>query len=157
MREQCNHVGDARRRPLGSLMRVDACTEDGRFGVQFRRFVRRALRVALLTLVLLPSLTACAMEPDGTFESSAWKSQRGVELEKNQRIYMLTSMEALLRVGMHRDEVIELLGPPDYTTQDGGTATDVYYVGVSPYGIDMEQYNIDYRDGRIIAHRSVQG
>ena len=91
------------------------------------------------------------MQTTSNFDSAAWKSQRGVAAQQNQRGPMLTSAEKAVHTGMSRDEVIRLLGEPDIS--DAASATDVYELGVARYGIDEEFYEVKYQDGKVASHR----
>ena len=51
-----------------------------------------------------------------------------------------------LKVGMNRDDVRVLLGAPDEVTDD----IDTYDIGVSPVGIDMEVYQLIYKNEKLI-------
>lgn len=124
---------------------------------QARAHSRAARAIAFAALLLLTSLTACAMQTTQDFDSTAWKSQRGVAFEDNTRIYMTGALKQVIHVGMRRDDVIVLLGPPDYMKESETTSTDAYYLGISPYAADTEKYIIQYQDGKVISHHSVQG
>lgn len=102
-------------------------------------------------VVLLLSLSACAMQTTSNFDSAAWKSQRGVAAQQNQRGPMLNSAEKAVHAGMSRDEVIRLLGEPDIS--DATTAVDTYELGVAKFGIDEEFFEITYQDGKVASHR----
>lgn len=118
----------------------------------------RSVRViALAVLLFLTPLTACTMQTTQDFDASAWKSQRGVDLEENKRIYMAGGLEQVIHVGMRREDVIALLGQPDYTEKGETTSTDVYYLGISPYAGDTQEYDIQYQDRKVISHRTIQG
>ncbi len=86
-----------------------------------------------------------------TFDSDAWKSQRGARAQDNRRGGMVSSLDTSIRAGMPRAEVIGLLGEPD--SRNAETDTDVYELGVSDLGIDEEYYEIRYRDGNVVSHR----
>jgi hypothetical protein len=105
----------------------------------------------LLTLLLTLSLSACAMQNTPDFDSNAWKSQRDAAPRDNKRGQMVATLEKALHTGMSRDEVVRLLGEPDST--DADTATDVYELGVAACGVDEEFYEIQYKDGKLAAHR----
>ncbi len=85
------------------------------------------------------------------FDSTAWKSQRGVSAKENQRGPMVSSVEKAVQTGMSRDEVIRLLGEAD--SSDAASATDIYELGVARYGIDEEFYEIKYQDEKVASHR----
>jgi hypothetical protein len=97
------------------------------------------------------SLSACAMEHSSQFDSDAWKSQRGVSPQENGRGTMVPALEKVLHPGMRRDEVVDLLGEPDFS--DANRATDTYELGLAGYGVDEEYYEIRYRDGKLASHR----
>jgi hypothetical protein len=103
---------------------------------------------ALLLLTLF--LSACTMQTTN-FDSSTWKSQRGAAAQDNQRGQMVGTLDKVVRTGMTRAEVIELLGEPDSGNPDSGV--DVYELGVSDYGIDEEYFEIRYQDGKVASHR----
>jgi hypothetical protein len=104
-----------------------------------------------LALAITLSLSACAMEHSSQFDSDAWKSQRGVATQENRRGPMVPALEKVLHAGMSRDEVVGLLGEPDYSDTDAGT--DTYELGLAGYGVDEEYYEIRYRDGKLESHR----
>jgi len=103
---------------------------------------------ALLLLILF--LSACTMQTTN-FDSSTWKSQRGAAAQDNQRGQMVGALDKVVRTGMTRAEVIELLGEPDSGNADSGV--DIYELGVSDYGIDEEYFEIRYQDGKVASHR----
>jgi hypothetical protein len=91
------------------------------------------------------------MQTTSQFDSAAWKSQRGVAAQQNQRGPMLSSAENAVQAGMSREEVIRLLGEPDIS--DATAAIDIYELGVARYGVDEEFFEITYRDGKVASHR----
>jgi hypothetical protein len=97
------------------------------------------------------------MQDTDTFDSTAWKAQRGVDFDKNQRIHMLGAMQKELHAGMRRQDVISMLGEPDYSEQDGDASLDVYYTGIPELSIDTQQYEIRYEGGKITSHHTSQG
>jgi hypothetical protein len=108
---------------------------------------RAHVRAACAALILSLSLSACAMEQTPTFDSGAWKAQRGVAAKDNTRGGMLPAVEAAVQPGMSREDVLRLLGEPDAT--DAATSTDTYELGVAKFGIDEEFFAIHYRDGKV--------
>ena len=109
-------------------------------------------RRALCGLILLTlSLSACSMQTTASFDSATWKSQRGADAQQNRRGGMVASVEKAIHAGMPREQVLALLGEPDST--DAATSTDVYELGVAQYGIDEEFYQVQYADGKVLAHR----
>lgn len=101
-------------------------------------------------------LTACAMQQTDTFDSEAWKAQRGAPPLENRRPAMVSGLETLIRLDMPRADVLALLGEPDATRRDDGDAAlsiDTYELGVSGVGVDEEFYEIRYRDGRVASRR----
>ncbi|MCC4608635.1 hypothetical protein [Xanthomonas sp. CFBP 7698] len=119
--------------------------------------VQSARVIALAVLLFLTPLTACTMQTTQDFDATVWKSQRGVGLEENKRIYMTEALEQVIHVGMRREDVIALLGQPDYTEKGETTSTDAYYLGISPFAGDTQEYDIQYQDGKVISRHTVQG
>lgn len=115
------------------------------------RFLRTRVSALSAVLVLLLSLSACAMQTTSNFDTAAWKSQRGVAAQQNQRGPMLASAEKAVQVGMSRDDVIQLLGEPDI--RDAASAIDIYELGVARFGVDEEFFEITYQDGKVASHR----
>lgn len=118
------------------------------FGDTARRALQR-VRVSVLLIPLL--LTACAMHETATFDSAAWKSQRGAKPLDNRRGSMVPALAKAITDGMTRDEVIMVLGEPD--ASNAATGVDIYELGVSDAGIDEEYYEIRYQDGRVASRR----
>jgi len=111
----------------------------------------RAHGFAPLVALLIPLLfSACTMQTH-TFDSDAWKSQRGIRAQDNRRGGMVPSLDASIAVGMPRADVVRLLGEPD--SRNAETDTDVYELGVSDLGIDEEYYEIRYQDGNVVSRR----
>lgn len=141
----------------GSPVEISSFARDHEADMPVRRapcsFRSLHLRATALcfAIVLLLSISACAMQTTSNFDSDAWKSQRGVGAKKNQRGPMVSSVEKAVQTGMSREEVIRLLGEPD--SSDAASATDVYELGVARYGIDEEFYEIRYQDGKVASHR----
>ena len=103
-------------------------------------------RSAALLAVLFLSLTfsACSMQTD-TFDSAQWKSQRGVAALDNKRGGMVDKLEANVRVGMSRAEVVALLGEPDSGKETG---VEKYMLGLA-MGPDEQYYEIRYSEGKV--------
>lgn len=106
--------------------------------------------VSLLFSLHLTMTMGCTMQQTTSFDTRTWQSQRGAAPQDNKRGTMVTALEQALRNDMTRDEVIALLGEPDAT--DAATQTDIYELGVSPFGIDEEYYEIAYREGAVSSH-----
>lgn len=85
------------------------------------------------------------------FSSDDWKSQRGVATADNRRSAQLPGLKSLLREGMARQDVLDILGEPDRSDADAGV--DAYALGTSPFGIDAEYYEIRYHKGRLVSHQ----
>jgi hypothetical protein len=91
---------------------------------------------------------------DSKFDSDAWKAQKGAKITENRRAALVPALEREMRVGMTRNEVRELLGEPDSTTD----RSDTYRLGVAPFGIDPEFYRITYdAQGRVTTFRLIRG
>jgi hypothetical protein len=111
----------------------------------------RSVRSIWLCLAMFAtlSLSACHMHNQTAFDSNTWKSQRGQPARQNQRGEMVGILQQTLQAGMRREEVIRLLGEPDRSDE----GIDIYELGVSPFGIDEEYYEIKYQDGAVVSHR----
>ncbi|PKV11567.1 hypothetical protein CVO74_19185 [Xanthomonas prunicola] len=70
---------------------------------------------------------------------------------------MMASAKAVIYVGMRKEDVLTLLGPPDDSEDAGSTPTDVYHLGMSPYAGDTQAYDLTYKDGKVVSHHTVQG
>lgn len=110
------------------------------------RMQRPTLRHLACILAFTLLLAACAA-PSTRFDSTLWKSQRGVPDEKNRRNDMAVAAREQLRVGMTREAVLAILGEPDSRKSDD--TIDVYAVGASPLGIDPQYLELTYRNGRL--------
>jgi hypothetical protein len=78
---------------------------------------------------------------DDNFDSEVWKAQSGFHENKNPRNGMVVSLKKYhLFEGMMQVEVYALLGEPDSKRN----SKDVYYLGVSPWGIDFEYLELEY-------------
>lgn len=90
----------------------------------------------------------------GGFDQQKWKAEKGNTSHKNPRIGMVSDAEKVLRLGMKRDEVIQLLGEPDRDQ----TNTLEYDIGASPYGIDYELFVLEFDAlGLLKTWRTVRG
>ncbi len=85
-----------------------------------------------------------------SFDSDTWKAQRGASATANKRGSMGAALEAAVRVGMPRADVIRLLGEPDL--RDTETNSDQYMVGLAT-GPDEQYYEIQYKDGNVASVR----
>lgn len=115
-----------------------------------------AIRGGVSGILLSLLLTACAMQQTATFDSDAWKAQRGAPPLENRRPAMVSGLEPLIQVDMPRADVLALLGEPDSTRRDDKDAAlsiDIYELGVSGVGVDEEFYEIRYRDDRVASRR----
>lgn len=86
------------------------------------------------------------------FDSAAWKSQRGIPESEITRDSMVPELEQVLRPGMTRVDVLELLGPPDDSTNDGSVDTYLLGIGMSP---DPQYYKLTYKDGVLVSSRKL--
>ena len=118
---------------------------------------RRVRRWAVpLVAVLLTALAGAWLLP-GTvsgFDPAVWRAQADVD-SNNRRFGMIRDLEAgKLRLGMTREEVHALLGPPElpWPSHDG------WWLGTSLFGMDHEYYAVRYGpDGRVTGFGRVQG
>ncbi len=77
----------------------------------------------------------------GSFDSALWRSQYKKFKRDNPRIGMVPALEReVLHKGMSREVVREILGRPEQVRENA----DLYDLGVSPFGVDYEQYVIEY-------------
>lgn len=96
----------------------------------------------------------CTAMNDAGFDSDAWKAQRGVGARENTRATLVPALSRSLRKGMTREEVRQLLGEPDARTEKA----DIYRMGIAPFGIDQESYQILYdAQGSLTEHRLSRG
>lgn len=115
---------------------------------QWRRWVLVGIAAALV-FVWGPFV----VNDDG-FDAQAWQSQRGVGARTNTRAAQVPALSSALRQGMTREEVQRLLGQPDARTQKA----DIYRMGVAPFGVDQDSYQIIYdQHGKLAAHRLSRG
>jgi hypothetical protein len=100
------------------------------------------MRVLFLGLAL--TLAACAP----SFDRARWASGRGDACGvDNPRPSMITAAEhAGLRTGAPRETVRELLGEPDAETP----ASDIYWLGAEPTGVDCHHMVIAYDAARLV-------
>ena len=77
----------------------------------------------------------------GNFDSALWKAQYKKYQRDNPRIGMVPDLEReVLHKRMSREVVREILGRPEQVRENA----DLYDLGVSPFGVDYEQYVIEY-------------
>jgi len=83
------------------------------------------------------------------FDAALWRAQHGSDARDNPRSGLVPALEReVLRKGMSREEVREILGPPEGETPQ----RDVYELGASPVGVDYEQYVIEYdEEGKVLS------
>jgi hypothetical protein len=111
---------------------------------------RRPLNSAPVIALLFPLFFSACTMPTDSFDSNTWKSQRGVSAKDNKRITMVPTLEARIRVGMPREEVIGVLGEPDSRNQE--VNADKYFLGLS-MGPDQQYYEIRYQNGVVTTMR----
>src|SRR3990167_10127002 len=111
--------------------------------LQAKRSLRAHAVTPIIALLLPLFFSACTMQKD-SFDSNTWKAQRGVSAKDNKRIDMVPTLEANVRVGMPRADVIALLGEPDSRNRE--TDADRYFLGL-PLGPDEQYYEIRYSNG----------
>lgn len=85
------------------------------------------------------------------FDRALWHAQRGSTAFDNPRTGQVAALERdHLRAGMARAEVIALLGEPEVRN----ARSDRYALGVSPVGVDVEEYVVEYdADDRVTGFR----
>jgi hypothetical protein len=103
---------------------------------------RAAVAAALLAALL--GLGWGFFMSDEDFDPRQWQAQKNSGARDNPRAHMVVALERKhLRAGIARAEVERLLGAPEQREKD----KDVYALGASPVGVDMESYVIEY-DGQ---------
>lgn len=106
-------------------------------------FSRSSRSGVVLALLISLSTTACAMENE-PFDSEKWSSEGRKSIDDNARWSMADQVNASIRPGMTRTEVIQLLGKPDETKEFSDATRDIYHVG-RPWGeIDDAWYELKY-------------
>lgn len=110
----------------------------------------RSLALAL-SAILLTTIAGCVMHSE-KFDSTAWKSERGMSESRMTRDNMVPELEKVLRPGMTKEQVLELLGPPDDSTKDGSIHTYLLGIGMSP---DPQYYKLTYKDGILVSHKKI--
>jgi hypothetical protein len=103
----------------------------------------------VLSLSFITAIAGCAMQSE-KFDSAAWKSERGMSEADMTRVGMLSKLEKELKPGMPREDVLELLGPPDDSTKDGSVDTYLLGIGMSP---DPQYYKLTYKDGALTSSK----
>lgn len=84
-----------------------------------------------------------------SFDADVWRAQHDSDaLEQvNPRGEMVGALEREhLQPGTKRDEILELLGPPEL--QEG--ATDYYELGRTLWGISYERLAVEYADDELV-------
>lgn len=119
--------------------------------IQRPRASRKPAGLAALALLLaFLSTTGCGVTHDD-FDRALWHAQRGSTAFDNPRTGQVAALERdHLRPGMARAEVVALLGEPEVRNATG----DRYALGVSPVGVDVEEYVVEYdADDRVVRYR----
>ena len=81
-----------------------------------------------------------------TFDQKTWLAHSGDESSSNPRAGMVGKLiDETLTKGMERQQIQTLLGPPDSKME----TRDLYSLGRSPWGIDLEHLAIDYVEDRL--------
>lgn len=82
------------------------------------------------------------------FDAALWRAQYKSFERDNPRIGMISVLEReVLQKGMTKEAVREILGPPEQTRDN----IDLYDLGISPFGVDYEQYVIEYdSDNKVV-------
>lgn len=94
-----------------------------------------------LCIMLVELLLVFATHKSKNFDAELWRAQWNTDKRDNPRINMIVELEReVLKKGMHRELVREILGSPERIQGN----SDLYDLGVSPYGIDYEQLVIQY-------------
>jgi hypothetical protein len=95
-----------------------------------------------------------AVTDAGGFDSDQWKAQRFSTARDNPRSHMVGQLKDVLRPGMTKPEVVELLGEPE--TKDAKRYT--YALGTSAFGVDYEYLVVEFDDNeRVVRHMITRG
>jgi len=89
---------------------------------------------------------ACSDISESDFDAIEWQSQKGNLEQINPRASMIGALEKYhIRIGMRREQIRKLLGEPDSIVDQ----IDVYDIGVSPFGVDLETFQETYQEGSV--------
>lgn len=89
------------------------------------------------------------------FDAALWKAQYKKFKRNNPRISMVPDLERkVLQKGMYRETVRKTLGLPEQIKKNA----DLYDLGASAFGIDYENYVIEYdHDNKVVRFYIVRG
>lgn len=88
------------------------------------------------------------------FDQKVWLENAGNETKNNPRAGMISELiDTVLKKGMSKDEVTALLGPPDSNRDQ----LELYDIGRSPWGIDLEYLAIDYDENSLVKAYMLRG
>lgn len=104
--------------------------------------------IALIFFISLTT-TACAMDKT-PFDKEQWRIEGNKGPELTQRWKQSEALQAVIKLGMSREEILELLGPPDDSRVVNGAHFDIYDIGITSYSIDMASYEFEYRNGKLL-------
>ncbi|MBW4622742.1 MAG: DUF3192 domain-containing protein [Cyanosarcina radialis HA8281-LM2] len=121
------------------------------------------LIIAVLLVPLITTIaTGCqffngAQSSNATFRSQTWKQATLDEKGNGPRCNMVEDlMKNHLRIGMSEDEVIEILGKPDFTLKQERTLG--YALGRCGYSIDIDEFRLIFdATGKLQQFSQVQG
>jgi hypothetical protein len=119
--------------------------------------------IATLTILYILFVSTIVFKPHvynyfnrTEFNQEQWKTWVETESAMSLRwnmVHDLTSEYEL--VGMTRQEIINLLGPPDNENQKFHTSS--YYLGMAGFGIDTGSLIIKFKDGKVIKYEIWHG
>jgi outer membrane protein assembly factor BamE (lipoprotein component of BamABCDE complex) len=108
--------------------------------MQRKRILSAAATVALS---FITAGTAMATDFD------AWKNDKGNQTASNSRQSLLSEVEKHLRPGMSTQEVVEMLGKPDWTQGN----RYFYVLGPTTLGLDESWFVIEFDgNGKLTRH-----
>lgn len=116
--------------------------------------IHRRRKIGLLIVAsFLGFIMGCSDMSESDFDAAIWQSQKGSLERDNPRAGMIAALEKYhIRVGMKREQVRDLLGEPDKTLDHA----DIYDIGASPVGVDLETYRITYSEGMVYEFQVVR-
>jgi hypothetical protein len=118
----------------------------------------------VITTILVPLITTTGCQfangfqsSDRTFRSQTWKQANSDNNSDGPRCSMVEDlMKNHLRKGMSQDEVIEILGKPDFTLKRERTIG--YGLGRCGYSIDIDEFRLIFDPaGKLEQFSQVQG
>jgi hypothetical protein len=88
-----------------------------------------------------------------SFQTVKWSAEKDNCFGNNARAGMLEAARQQLKVGMPKQEVLQLFGPPDTSSQSSIS----YCLGRSTYSVDYENWQIFFdKKGQFLSEKMVR-